>query len=139
MEETTSDSIWKSAYRLYVLVKVTAQTPKADVARDIYALNETELDTSQHFVTRACVVDKGPFDILVPIYARSLEKLKELEAIVKSRAGVEEETSEVASFDDTLDPREVHHPWPPHEARGYVPQDEANPSPPGPTGANAWG
>jgi hypothetical protein len=143
MEETTSTSFWKRAYRAYVLLKVTDKTQEVEVAKKILALNDEELDPSNQCVIRASVMKTGPFDIIVSVCASSQDLLDEVSILVKSRAGVEQELSEVGSFDNERDPRDIHHPYPPHEACGYVPQveanPEANPSPPGPTGSNAWG
>lgn len=139
MEETTSQTVWKRAFRAYVLAKVTDKAREVEVAKKILALNDGELDPTNQCVIRASVMDTGSFDIIVSVCASSEDYLAEVKALVMSQDGVEPEISEAATFDNERDPREVHHPWPPHKACGYIPDDEKNPVTPGPTGSNAWG
>jgi hypothetical protein len=137
MIESTTEDIWQRASRAYLFLRIAGQTEKSDEAEGIFALN-MELETSNHFIVRTTLV-KGPYDIIVPVYARDPDRLAEVIELVMSRDGIDPETSDVVYLEDALESDRVHHPWPPHEASGYIPLDESNPIQPGLTGRNAWG
>ena len=137
MTQGTSTDIWETASRAYVFVKVVDSSVRVEVARNIYALNE-KLDISQEFVVRATVVT-GPYEIIVPVYARNGDLLEEVIRAVLSQDGVDPENSAAGRIDNDLKPNDAYHPWLPQYAPGYIPIIEANPSGPGPTGKNVWG
>ena len=135
--DQTSEDIWQTAFRAYMLIRVNESSDKVSVAKAIFALNE-ELDRSSAFITRASVVG-DVYDIVVPIYARSLDHLQELADLILKQAGVDSLSSKSLFIDTQLEPADAHTPWPPHLAWGYIPRDEANPVNPGPTGFTPWG
>lgn len=137
MKLETNEDIWETAYRAYVLVRVGEDFSKAGVAKQIFGLNEV-LDSSSAFITRTSVVT-GDYDIVVPVYTRYQEILEEVVDRILNQDGVNKEKSTKLLLDPEILSEEAHTPWPPHEALGYIPLDEANPVNPGPTGFNAWG
>lgn len=71
----------------------------------------------QRFVViRADIVDYQPYNVIVPVDAESEEALQEVSAKIKGHPGVRE----------TVIVRvEKHIPFPPHDAHGYITQQEA--------------
>lgn len=137
MINQTSEDIWQTAFRAYILIRVDDPSNKVSIAKEIFALNEG-LDHSYSFITRTSVVD-GDYHIIVPVYARSLDNLEEVVDQILNQGGVNRDTSASLFIDMSLKPDEAHTPWPPHLAWGYIPLDEANPVNPGPTGFTPWG
>lgn len=123
--------------RAWVLVRVKEERA-VDAARDIFDLNH-ELTDSNNFVVRADVAT-GPYNIVVPVDVGE-EVLSEVIGMIARTAGVIEE-SVIAVV-------EKHVPYPPHDAYGYVTEQEAKDSTkhpdlkPGPRGMspgeNPWG
>lgn len=116
--------------RAWVLVNAEPGQAK-EAAVEIWDLNPLEGD---NFVVRADIVT-GPYDIVVPVDAESLETLTNviLDGI-QQVPGVRETLTMLVG---------VHNPYPPHLGKGYVTEEEAaatNPHiEPGPLGHNGWG
>jgi hypothetical protein len=100
--------------RAWVLVRVREETAEA-AARDIFALNDKWRD-SNNFVVRADVV-RGPYNIVVPVDVGKEEVLSQIIGDIASTAGVIEKPV-IAMVKE-------HVPDPPHDAYGYITDQEA--------------
>ncbi len=70
----------------------------------------------KHYVViRADIVDYQPYNVIVPVDAESEEALQEVSALIKGHPGVRETV--IARV-------EKHIPFPPHDAHGYITQQE---------------
>jgi DNA-binding Lrp family transcriptional regulator len=116
--------------RAWVLINVEPGQAK-EAAAGIWGLKDLE---GNNFVVRADIVT-GPYDIVVPVDAESMETLT---SVILDRIqqvpGVRETLTIVVG---------VHNPYPPHLGKRYVTEEEAaatNPRiEPGPLGNNPWG
>jgi hypothetical protein len=100
------------------------------IAEHIFSLNEGLEEPSA--VVRADVVH-GTYNMVIPIYAVDQDQIDEIVGMIKGVDGVTKaETLTIKGY----------HPFPPHDAPGYITKEEtetSNPVAAGPLGMNAWG
>ena len=126
MTPTTNSA--RSMVRAWLLIKVQKNSDKVKLAKEIYKLNNKYTGKEKVFVVRADVVD-GIYDLVVPVFTKTLEQLIEIETLITSLSvGVELERAMVTK----------HVPFPPHKTKGYVASGEENPLGKGPTRHNPW-
>lgn len=97
--------------RAWVLVKATQAQ---DVAEDLYE-DLGHVGGDSFVVVRADVVDFD-YNIVIPVDAESQDMLDKVHGMIKDRSGVEETV--ILKVDK-------HFPDPPHDAHGYITQQEA--------------
>jgi hypothetical protein len=128
--------VHKRRVRAWVLVRAEQAQVVADRIRDLDPRKGDEF-----VVVRADVVegpDDYPYSIIVPVDAKTKSKLADVLGMIRAVDGVSEAVGLEAK---------KHHPDPPHDAHGYVTEEEAEvgaePIPPGRQGAspgrNPWG
>jgi hypothetical protein len=133
MEEPTA---FARLTRAWVLVSATNEKATGATARCILALNNS-LEWPDSHIVRADVVDGiGEVNIVVPVWTRSSDDMKTVVGMIEDVKGVEKAQAAMVKVGKD---RPLHDPFPPHNAKGYVTQEEVNPVEAGILGFNGWG
>ena len=81
------------------------------------------LGGDQFVIVRADIVDHSDYNVIIPVDAEDDDGLEEAVSVITDQLGVE--IVSTARVDTRVEDK-GHIPWPPHEAHGFITQEEVD-------------